>query len=109
MVPNEIKVYLRGGYGQAPAPVDPEIRHLILGDEPAAKSPDISAMPPVYEESKIEMEVKLGREATEEEVISYIMNPQQAIIEKKQEEPKVIPPSKTDGPVEFEMIIQGGM
>ncbi|NLB19694.1 MAG: pyruvate carboxylase subunit B [Clostridium sp.] len=109
MVPNEIKVYLRGGYGQAPAPVDPEIRHLILGDEPAAKSPDISAMPPVYEESKIEMEAKLGREATEEEVISYIMNPQQAIIEKKQEEPKVIPPSKTDGPVEFEMIIQGGM
>ncbi len=56
------------------------------------------------------MEAKLGREATEEEVISYIMNPQQAIIEKKQEEPKVMVASAAlnSGPIEFEMIIEGG-
>ena len=33
MVPKEIKDYLHGLYGAAPAPVDPEIRKLVIGDD----------------------------------------------------------------------------
>ncbi|MFA5741942.1 MAG: pyruvate carboxylase subunit B, partial [Candidatus Izemoplasmatales bacterium] len=33
MVPNEIKEYLHGLYGQSPAPVDEKIRHQIIGDD----------------------------------------------------------------------------
>lgn len=33
MVPNEVRQYFRGYYGKTPAPVDPEIQKLVLGDE----------------------------------------------------------------------------
>jgi len=33
MVPNEIKEYLHGLYGQSPAPVDEQIRRKIIGDD----------------------------------------------------------------------------
>ncbi|MDP3129701.1 MAG: oxaloacetate decarboxylase subunit alpha, partial [Bacillota bacterium] len=34
LVPNEIKEYLHGLYGQSPAPVDEAIRRKIIGDDP---------------------------------------------------------------------------
>ena len=34
MVPKEITDYLHGKYGRAPAPVDQEIQHKIIGDDP---------------------------------------------------------------------------
>jgi oxaloacetate decarboxylase alpha subunit len=33
MVPNEVKQYVRGFYGKPPAPIDPTIRRLIIGEE----------------------------------------------------------------------------
>ncbi|MFA7222846.1 MAG: oxaloacetate decarboxylase subunit alpha [Bacilli bacterium] len=33
IVPQEIKEYLHGLYGKAPAPVDPEVQHKIIGDD----------------------------------------------------------------------------
>ena len=33
MVPKEIKDYLHGLYGAAPAPIDPEIQKLVIGDD----------------------------------------------------------------------------
>ena len=33
LVPKEIKDYVRGQYGKAPAPMDPEVKHKIIGDE----------------------------------------------------------------------------
>jgi len=109
MIPNEIKVYLRGGYGKSPAPVDEDIRKKILKDEVVEERGEISSMPPVYEESKKEMEEKLGREALEEEVLSYIMNPQQAVLKPKEateaKKPVSAATEKTEV-VEFEMIIE---
>ena len=32
-VSKEIKAYCRGEYGHTPAPIDPEIQKMILGDE----------------------------------------------------------------------------
>lgn len=124
MVPNEIKVYLRGGYGRTPAPVDPEIRKQILGDEPVTEPRAISEITPVFDSAKEEMKEKLGREPLEEEVLSYILFPQYAILEETkeadkgtavQETPKV-PETKAssiemkeepdNGIVEFEMFIE---
>ena len=34
LVPDEIKAYLKGQYGQAPGHIDPEFRKSIIGDEP---------------------------------------------------------------------------
>lgn len=34
MSPGEVKAYLKGEYGQAPAPIDEEIRKQIIGDAP---------------------------------------------------------------------------
>ena len=109
MIPNEIKVYLRGGYGKSPAPVDEDIRKKILKDEVVEERGEISSMPPVYEESKKEMEEKLGREALEEEVLSYIMNPQQAVLKPKEATEAKKPVSAATAKnevVEFEMIIE---
>lgn len=87
MVPNEIKDYLRGGYGKSPAPVDPAIRQLILGNEPKTKPRAIEELTPVYDIALEEMSEKLGRTAKEEEVLSYILFPQFAIPAQTAEEP----------------------
>ena len=33
MIPNEVKQYIRGYYGRPPAPIDPKIKKLAIGDE----------------------------------------------------------------------------
>ncbi|MCF2136752.1 MAG: pyruvate/oxaloacetate carboxyltransferase [Candidatus Thorarchaeota archaeon] len=33
IIPHEVKQYVRGYYGRPPAPIDPEIKKLIIGDE----------------------------------------------------------------------------
>ncbi len=33
VVPEEVKQYVRGNYGRPPAPINPEVRKLIIGDE----------------------------------------------------------------------------
>ena len=112
MIPNEIKTYLRGGYGKSPAPIDDEIRMKILGDEKVEPPREVSSMSPVFDEAKIEMEEKLGREAKDEEVLSYIMNPQQAILKPKADSNETVkapstPKKETNNEIiEFEMIIE---
>lgn len=85
---------------------------MILGDEQVEAPREISSLSPVFDEAKKEMEEKLGRSAKDEEVLSYIMNPQQAILKPKTEvhETKTAPaaPKKADSNevIEFEMIIE---
>ncbi|HSL85542.1 MAG TPA: hypothetical protein VK861_01260, partial [Bacteroidales bacterium] len=111
LIPNEIKTYLRGGYGKSPAPVDEEIRMKILGNEKVEPPREISSLSPVFDEAKKEMEEKLGREAKDEEVLSYIMNPQQAVLKPKsavhEKETAASTPKNEnkDEVIEFEMII----
>lgn len=112
IIPNEIKTYLRGGYGKSPAPIDDEIRMKILGDEKVEPPREVSSMSPVFDEAKMEMEEKLGREAKDEEVLSYIMNPQQAILKPKADSTETVkapstPKKDTNNEIiEFEMIIE---
>ncbi|MBP1920528.1 pyruvate carboxylase subunit B [Youngiibacter multivorans] len=107
MVPNEIKEYLRGSYGKSPAQVDPAVRAKILGDEPEIKPRAISELTPVFAEATRELSDKLGREALEEEVLSYILFPQFAVlVNEKESRDNKAQESNTNEVIEFEMFIE---
>ncbi|AZK44409.1 pyruvate carboxylase subunit B [Erysipelothrix rhusiopathiae] len=100
MVPKEIKDYAMGLYGTFPGPVNEDVINLILKDEKRVEKQPVESMPSVFEANKVELEAKLGREALEEEVLSYILFPQNAILEG--EEPKARPDV-----IEFKMFDGG--
>ena len=69
----EIRAYCRGEYGRTPAPIDPEIRKIILGDEPPIAGRYADTLPPQLDEAK----KKLGDLAeSEEDVLSYLAFPE---------------------------------
>ncbi len=72
----ELRAYCRGEYGRTPAPIDPEIRAKILGDEKPVEGRYADTLPAdVYEKA----EAELGDDARcEEDVLSYIAFPQVA-------------------------------
>ncbi len=72
-VGNEIKAYCRGEYGQTPAPIDPEIRKLILGDTPVIEGRFADTLEPMFEKTKAEL---AGIAKNDEDVLSYIAFPQ---------------------------------
>ena len=74
----EIKAYCRGEYGRTPAPIDPEVRAKILGDEMPIEGRYADSLPTDTFEKTAE---KLGDTAKcEEDVLSYIAFP--AVAEK---------------------------
>ena len=74
----EIKAYCRGEYGRTPAPIDPEVRAKILGEEKPIEGRYADSLPTDTFEKTAE---KLGDTATcEEDVLSYIAFP--AVAEK---------------------------
>lgn len=52
MSPKEIKDYLLGKYGAAPAPIDPEVRKKIIGDEQPITCRPADLLKPEFEELK---------------------------------------------------------
>ena len=81
----EMKSYCRGEYGKTPAPIDPEIRAKILGDEKPIEGRYADTLPKdTFEKAK----EYLGDTARcEEDVLSYIAFPQVAenFFEKRRE------------------------
>ena len=69
----EMRAYCRGEYGRTPAPIDPEVRAKILGDEKPIEGRYADTLPTdVYEKAAAE----LGDTARcEEDVLSYISFP----------------------------------
>ena len=72
----ELKAYCRGEYGRTPAPIDPEVRAKILGEDKPIEGRYADTLPTdVYEKAA----AKLGDTARcEEDVLSYIAFPQVA-------------------------------
>ncbi len=72
----EIKAYCRGEYGKTPAPIDPEVRAKILGDDKPIEGRYADTLPQdVFEKAQ----ESLGEDARcEEDVLSYIAFPQVA-------------------------------
>ena len=74
-VSSEVKAYCRGEYGKTPAPIDPEIQKIILGDEKPLEGRYADTLEPLFEKTK----EQLGDTARcDEDVLSYIAFPQVA-------------------------------
>lgn len=76
MVPKEIKDYLHGLYGKAPAPVNPEIQKKIIGDDPVITYRPADKLAPEFEELKKKYR-KIAR--CDEDVLSIALFEQVAI------------------------------
>ncbi|TEU18769.1 MAG: oxaloacetate decarboxylase subunit alpha [Anaerolineales bacterium] len=75
VIPEEVKNYVRGMYGRPPAPIDPEVKKQVLGDEEPIDCRPADLIPPGYEKAKGEIG-DLAR--SEEDIISYALFPQVA-------------------------------
>lgn len=75
VIPGEVKNYVRGYYGRPPAPIEPEIQKMIIGDEEPIDCRPADLLEPGMEEAQQE----IGDLAqSEEDVISYALFPQVA-------------------------------
>ena len=71
-VSKEIKAYCRGEYGTTPAPIDPEIRKNILGDEQPLTGRYADTLAPIVEPTREKLQ---GIAKSDEDVLSYIAFP----------------------------------
>lgn len=81
----ELRAYCRGEYGKTPAPIDPEVKAKILGDEQPIQGRYADSLPAdTFEKAQ----AQLGSDARcEEDVLSYIAFPQvaESFFEKRRE------------------------
>lgn len=75
LVPKEIKDYVRGQYGKAPAKIDPEIQRKIIGDEEVITVRPADLLEPEFEAMKKEAG-ELAK--SDEDVLAYALFPQVA-------------------------------
>jgi oxaloacetate decarboxylase alpha subunit len=75
VIPEEVKKYVRGFYGRPPAPLDPEVKKLVIGDEEPITRRPADLLEPGMEKARQELG-DLARD--EEDVISYALFPQVA-------------------------------
>jgi oxaloacetate decarboxylase alpha subunit len=75
VVPDEMKAYLRGRYGQAPGPVNPDIMRRVLGDEKPISERPADLITETIDQYREEIG-DLAR--SEEDIISYALFPNAA-------------------------------
>lgn len=75
LVPKEIKDYVKGQYGKAPAPIDEEVKKKIIGDGEVVTVRPADLLEPEFE--KIKLEAGLLAKC-DEDVITYALFPQVA-------------------------------
>jgi oxaloacetate decarboxylase alpha subunit len=71
-VSKEVKAYCRGEYGTTPAPIDPAVQKLILGDEKPLTGRFADTLEPIVDKTRKELE---GVARCDEDVLSYIAFP----------------------------------
>lgn len=76
VVPKEIKDYVRGMYGRPPAPIDPEVRKLIIGDEQPITHRPADDLEPMLDQARKEI---MPYYQQEEDVLSYVLFPEVAM------------------------------
>ncbi len=76
MVPKETKDIVRGMYGRTPVPISDEIRKKIIGDEEPITCRPADNIEPELEKAEAEMR---DYKEKEEDVLSYVLFPQQAL------------------------------
>jgi oxaloacetate decarboxylase alpha subunit len=75
IIPEEVRQYVRGYYGRPPAPIDPGVKRLAIGDEEPIDRRPADLIPPGMDRAWEEIG-DLARD--EEDVISYALFPQVA-------------------------------
>ncbi|MDK2916435.1 MAG: pyruvate carboxylase subunit [Euryarchaeota archaeon] len=73
-VTKEVKDYVLGLYGRSPAPINPEIRKTIIGDEEPVTVRPADLLEPIYEQMRKEA-TEQGLITREEDVLTYILYP----------------------------------
>ncbi|MEM3579153.1 MAG: oxaloacetate decarboxylase subunit alpha [Candidatus Bathyarchaeia archaeon] len=76
IVPKEVKDYVKGFYGQPPAPIDEEVKRLIIGDEKYITCRPADLLEPALD--KVPLEVKPYIES-EEDMLTYVLFPATAV------------------------------
>ena len=79
VVPREIKDIVRGKYGRTPAPIDPEFRQLIVGDEPIITHRPADDIAPQLEKLRQGLAEQGYPNASMEDVLSYALFPEVAL------------------------------
>lgn len=79
VVPREVKDLARGKYGRTPAPIDPKIKELILGDEPLITHRPADDIAPQMEMLRQKLSEEGYPNATTEDVLSYASFPEVAL------------------------------
>jgi pyruvate/oxaloacetate carboxyltransferase len=73
VIPEEVKQYIRGYYGKAPAPIDAEVQRKAIGDEQPITCRPADLLSPGWEKAKAE----IGDLAkSEEDILTYALFPQ---------------------------------
>jgi oxaloacetate decarboxylase alpha subunit len=75
IIPEEVRQYVRGFYGRPPAPIEPEIKRIVIGDEEPIDCRPADLLEPGFEKAQAEIG-DLAR--SEEDVLSYALFPQTA-------------------------------
>jgi oxaloacetate decarboxylase alpha subunit len=75
MIPKEVTNIVKGMYGRTPAPIDPEVKKRVLGDEAPITGRPADLIAPEMEKARAELGA-LAR--SEEDVLSYVLFPQVA-------------------------------
>ena len=71
-VSKEVKAYCRGEYGTTPAPIDPQVQKMILGDEKPLTGRYADSLEPIVDKTRQELK---GIARSDEDVLSYIAFP----------------------------------
>lgn len=79
VVPREIKDIVRGKYGRTPAPIDPEFRQLIVGDESIITHRPADDIAPQLDNLRKELAEQGYPNASMEDVLSYALFPEVAL------------------------------
>lgn len=79
VVPKEIKDYVRGYYGRPPAPIDPEVKKLIIGDEEPITFRPADQLEPRMDAARQELIDQGFSQIEEEDVLSYVLFPEVAL------------------------------
>ncbi|MGZ5050496.1 MAG: sodium-extruding oxaloacetate decarboxylase subunit alpha [Methylobacter sp.] len=114
-ITNEVKRYLQGGYGKAPAPVDPDLRNRAIGNEEVIDCRPADLLKPEFDNLRQDIgELALN----DEDVLSYAMFPEvgRTFLEQRANnalvpEPLEIESRATDAvkkaPTEFNVALHG--
>ena len=113
-ITNEVKRYLQGGYGKAPALVNPTLQQQAVGSEDLIDCRPADLLKPEME--RLRTEVGLLAES-EEDVLTYAMFPEigrQFLEQRKSgalEPESLVPPASAEGqktaPTEFNIVLHG--